>query len=130
MWPFGPRNNYPYTDFHELNLDWILNKVCQLGENVKELYKKMEQFFIDTIPIISETVNEWLDNHPEATSTVEDHSLTYIKLVNGTLGFVTPEMFGAVGDSTTDDTQAWQDALDYGGKILCNKNKSYRGIKN
>lgn len=51
-------------------------------------------------------VDDWLAAHPEVTTTVQDHSLTYKKLVNGTLGFVTPEMYGAVGDGVTDDTNA------------------------
>jgi hypothetical protein len=51
---------------------------------------------------VDESVQNWLDAHPEATTSVEDHSLTYEKLVIGTLGFVTPEMFGAVGDGVTD----------------------------
>lgn len=58
-------------------------------------------------------VNNWLDAHPEATTTVQDHSLTYVKMVNGTMGFVTPEMFGGVGDGEVDDTQAVIDAGEY-----------------
>lgn len=30
-------NNYPYTDAHELNLDYVLNKIKELWEVVKEL---------------------------------------------------------------------------------------------
>lgn len=57
---------------------------------------------------VGEFVNAWLDNHPEATTTVQNRSLTMDKLVVGTLGYVTPEMFGAsVGvDATAPITQA------------------------
>ena len=55
---------------------------------------------------IEEEVNAWLDAHPEATTTVQDNSLTYKKLVKGTLGYVSYEMFGAVLDGETDDTEA------------------------
>lgn len=60
-------------------------------------------------------IEDWLDNHPEATTTVQDESLTYKKLVTGTLGYVTPEMFGAVGDGVTDDTQFIQNAVTFAG---------------
>lgn len=33
-------------------------------------------------------------------------------------GFVTPEMFGAVGDGVTDDSQPWQDALNTGTVVV------------
>lgn len=51
-----------------------------------------------------DAINNWFYSHPDAT--VQNHSLTYEKLVNGTLGFVTPQMFGAKGDGVTDDTDA------------------------
>ena len=63
-------------------------------------------------------VSSWLDLHPEATTSVLDHSLTHSKLVNGTLGFVTPEMFGAVGDGFADDTEAIQNCLDSGFAVF------------
>lgn len=55
---------------------------------------------------VQTAVDEWLDDHPEATTTVQDNSLTYNKLVKGTLGYVTPQMYGAIGDGITDDSNA------------------------
>ena len=56
----------------------------------------------------AEAITEWLNAHPEATTTVQDESLTNKKLVLNTLGFVTPQMFGAVGNGISDDTQSFQ----------------------
>lgn len=33
MWPF----KYPYTNFHELNLDWIIEKLKEVSESVKSI---------------------------------------------------------------------------------------------
>nr|DAR35559.1 MAG TPA: tailspike protein [Caudoviricetes sp.] len=56
-------------------------------------------------------VKDWLDEHPEATTTVQDRSLTIDKMVIGTLGYVTPEMFGAVGDGLTDDSDSIKNSI-------------------
>lgn len=73
-------------------------------------------------------VTKWLDKHPEATTTVQDYSLGVNKFILGTLGYVTPEMFGAKGDAyrysggywrnkngdiATDDTDAFLNALTF-----------------
>lgn len=73
----------------------------------------------------AEAVAAWLEAHPEATTTVQDRSLTNKKLVIGTLNFVTPEMFGAVGDGVNDDTAAIQQAVDSCG-IVVFTNKTYK----
>ena len=67
---------------------------------------------------IGQQVNEWLDEHPEATTTVKDHSLTVDKLVIGTLGYVTPQMYGAVADGVTDDADALEAAILAGHKNI------------
>lgn len=72
-----------------------------------------------------EAVTKWLDEHPEATTTVQDKSLTIDKMVVGTLGYVTPEMFGAKGDGMTDDTVAIQAAVDSGVSSIYFGNKTY-----
>lgn len=69
MWPFGPFNRYPYTDFHELNADWILDKMHQLESKILTFSKDIKEY-----------VFEWLDLHPEATTTVLDGSITFQKL--------------------------------------------------
>lgn len=110
MWPFG-WNKYPYTDFHELNLDWILEKIGKLEFTMKN-------FIVDTKKIIVDTVNQWLDDHPEATTTVQDGSLTIEKFVSGALEYVTPSMYGAVGDGITDDYSALKKMFDTGLPVL------------
>lgn len=69
--------------------------------------------------IINSAVDDWLDAHPEATTSVLDGSLTAAKFTNDLKlktikDYVTPEMFGAVGDGTTDDTTAITDCFSAG----------------
>ena len=55
---------------------------------------------------ITQAVDNWLDSHPESIPPVEAHSITVDRLVDGTLNYYTPQMYGAVGDGSTDDTTA------------------------
>lgn len=70
--------------------------------------------------VIDTSIRAWLTEHPEATTTVQDYSLTINKMVIGALGYVTPEMFGAVGDGETDDTKAIQNTINYGASNKVN----------
>ena len=40
---------------------------------------------------------------------------------NAFLGYTVPELFGAVGDGVTDDTQAWKDCIESGKIIVATK---------
>lgn len=71
----GIYRHFPYTNFHEMNLDEIINTVQNLQ-------------------------NEWLDYTAQWASGIETESL------------LTPEMFGAKGDGSTDDSDAFQQIFD------------------
>lgn len=81
----GIFRQFPYTNFHEMNLDWILSKVKELWAGVEALDEKVDNFIADTEPIIRDEVSSWLDEHPEATTTVQDNSLTTAKYMDGSV---------------------------------------------
>lgn len=88
----------------------ITIKTSSINIKDDDSYSPIDVFFGGDI---QESVDSWLELHPEAITPVADGSITQKKLVVGTLGYVTPEMFGAVGDSTTDDTSALQNMFDF-----------------
>lgn len=69
----GIYRHFPYTNFHEMNLDELLKKM-------KEVVEEWEHFSVDVIDNIKDDVNDWLDAHPEATTTVQDGSITEAKI--------------------------------------------------
>lgn len=83
----------------------------------------------------AEAIDEWLTDHPEATTTVQDGAITEAKLADALKlktikDYVTPEMFGAVGDGVTDDTSAFANAILSGKAIMCDFSKSYKASIN
>lgn len=80
-------NKYPFSNFHELNLSWFLMEFIKLKEDVKN-------FYIDFGKSIVEEVNKWLDNHPEATTTVLDNSITSVKLKHDNIPFYNVTDYG------------------------------------
>ena len=104
-WMTGER--FPYSNLHNLNQDWIIGILKEMCEKLPEMYDDITQKLnkpaedgnigeflmnigngktkwenIDThfIPIITEAVNDWLNAHPEATTTVLDGAISESKL--------------------------------------------------
>ena len=107
----------------------LLNKVVDylnhIGEHMNvtdEQIGEIEQILGD-VDNLQQYVNEWLDEHPEATTTVEDGAITEAKIQSDFLSeiknpFVTPQMFGAeaytVGEvEPTDARSAFEQAIVY-----------------
>ena len=88
MWPF----RYPYTNFHELNLDWILAKVQECSESMLRIPD-----------VVEKTVREMVD-----INALYDDVIAAL----AERGIMTdPRTFGAVGDGVTDDYDAFQAAI-------------------
>lgn len=112
----------------------VVSQTGQVAPATKEFLNTSEGIAQITPPINS-SVRQWLDDHPEATTTVQDGAITELKINSMFLpyiknGYVTPEMFGAVGNGVKDDTLAVQNAIDSGGLVLAsNKYKLSSTIK-
>lgn len=70
-----------------------------------------------------EAVSKWLDEHPEATTAVQDGSLGTEKFTEYAKkkivkDYVTPQMYGAVGDGVTNDTEAILSAINSGNEVI------------
>lgn len=80
---------------------------------------RIERMFADGVDA---AVDNWLESHPEATTTVKDGSLGTSKFTDDAKlhvlkDYATPQMFGAVGDGVADDTDAFMAAYATGKPI-------------
>ena len=126
----GYLNEFPHVKTWDSDLRQILEMFMEC-KDLPRLYRELKEFvdnYFTDLNIqneIMEQVNKWLDEHPEATTTVQDGSLTREKFYEGVLPYVTPEMFGAVGNGINDDTQALKMCFESGYPIKGLEGKSY-----
>ena len=85
-------NKYPYTDFHELNLDWILETVSNLEKRVDNLKTEfLEQANKYTDEKFAEFKNDLAELEQELNTVVgelQDQYSEFTRLINARIQFI------------------------------------------
>lgn len=98
-------------------LNKLENGLASEESRAKSEEVRLEQLFVTPT---QEAVDNWLNAHPEATTTVQDGSLVEAKFsdelkLKAIKDYVTPEMFGAKGDGVSNDLNAFREL---NGKVV------------
>ena len=80
-------NDFPYTDFHEINLDWILNKIKEFQERIDSfedtVLKKANAYTDSEILKLSQKISEEFVNFTkEITDKIANIDSNYNQFVN------------------------------------------------
>lgn len=114
------------SELNDLRVDYTGKRHSKAGDAVRESDKSLAEK-IDKLnegglnlkdDLIAADVSNWLDEHPEATTTVQNGAITETK-INAeflpyiTNSYITPQMFGAKGDGISDDTDNIKATITY-----------------
>nr|DAG23328.1 MAG TPA: Poly(beta-D-mannuronate) C5 epimerase 4 [Caudoviricetes sp.] len=114
--------NFPYSNFHDLNLDWIINQ----WRDMKKSFATYEEAFKDLKSFVDNYFNN-LDVQEEINHKLDDllNSGRLDVVLSLFIPYVTPEMFGAHGDGIHDDTTALLSAFASGKTVFLNSGSIY-----
>jgi len=125
----GIFRQFPYSNFHEMNMDEIIKIVKETVDSWSEYYTTWDTWKND-ITVQMQNLYEWFENldvseeiNAKLDEMAENGGL--MAMIAPYLPFVTPEMFGAVGDGVTDDTEAFSRCIANGKYIICKENANY-----
>lgn len=123
----------PYSNFHELNQDWFLdefNKVLEQWKAMQKNFDSLQNAFNDLKNYVQDYFKN-LDVQEEINNKLDEmfsNNSFWIKLTS-VLPYVTPLMFGCVGDGITNDNTNFTTFLNYcttnNVKGVLDPNKTY-----
>ena len=132
----GLFNQFPFTNFHEMNLDWIINEIKKLKETINTIAPANTAPLFDTYESAREaslpigavfTIKSFDENRPYAgmySVTTRRTPLQY----NGLFAIpvdMTADSFGAYPDGLRDNKPLFQSMIDIGLPILLSANSTY-----
>lgn len=109
----------PYSNFHELNLDWFLNEFNKVIEQWKAMQKNFDSLH-DAFNDLKNYVHDYfknLDVQDEVNNKLNEmfENGTILRIfTESTIPYVMPKWYGAVGDGVADDSDAVEEAGKHG----------------
>lgn len=99
-------NRFPYTDAHEMNLDFLLHKIKKLGVDVSELTARLEESTEDLSERLT-IVEEWIANYDDSfmKAEIEKYIATMIFVGLSDSGYIIyyiPDSWEDITFNTTD----------------------------
>lgn len=88
---------FPWSNFHEINLDWIIRRVKELGAAWDDLSKTLD-------PKIVSAVNQWFAEHPEQANALQIANEALDKVDALTVDIRFSDEYGVPNDGTRDAT--------------------------